>query len=118
MNNQNLTKILKLLIIGLSISGIIIYLCIFPFIGKYFIEVLPEASSWYWPWLSFSWITAIPCFIVLVLMWQFSSTIKDNEVFSKLNAKRILNISKLSILDTIIVIIGNIILLFADKNHP
>lgn len=118
MNNDTLSKVLKLLIIGLAISGLVIYLFIFPFIGKSFIEVLPEASSWYWPWLSFLWITGIPCFMVLILMWQFTSTIKDNKVFSRLNATRILNISKLSILDTIIVIVGNLILLFADKNHP
>lgn len=50
------------------------------------IEVYPEFSYCYHPWLIFLWILAVPCFIALVLAWKIFKNIEEDHSFCMENA--------------------------------
>ena len=73
MNQKKLSLWLKAIMIGVGICGLIVYLGILPNIGSYLKDSYPEFSAWHWPWMIFLWLTAVPCYAVLVLGWRSTS---------------------------------------------
>ena len=86
MNQQKLSSWLKAIIIIIGFCGLIVYFGILPNCGSSLRESYPEFASWYWPWMIFLWITAIPCYAILVLAWKIAVNIGENKSFSSSNA--------------------------------
>jgi hypothetical protein len=118
MDQVRLSRWLKAIIIGTGICGTVIYFLVFPMIGKDIVSDYPEFHSWYWPWLIFLWITAVPCYIALVSGWKIAADIGRDRSFSFENAKRLKLISILAAADAILVFAGNLIFLFLNMSHP
>ena len=108
---------LKLTIIFTGLLGLVFYFWAIPFIGQCIEEQVPEYSHAYTPWLTLFWITAIPCYITLVILWQVIRSIDRDELFRPDNAKRFRNISRLVYTDIIIFMAGNILFLYMNINH-
>lgn len=82
-----LSRWLKIMIIGLGICGAVIYAAIIPSLADAAAEAYPEFSGWRPPWLVLIWITAVPCYIVLVFAWRIAANIGRNRSFTAANAK-------------------------------
>ena len=118
MNQKKLSLWLKAVIIAVGICGLIVYFGILPTIGSDLTDSYPEFSSWHWPWLIFLWMTAIPCYIILVLAWKIAVNIGNDHSFSVENAELLQSIAWLIAGDILFFFLGNVIFLFLNMNHP
>lgn len=118
MNQKKLSRWLKAVIIGVGICGLIVYLGLLPVFGDSLLTEYPEFSSWRWPWLIFLWITAVPCFIILVLAWKIAANIGEDRSFSAENAGLLRNIAVLIVGDILFFFLGNAVFTFLSMNHP
>lgn len=118
MEQKNLSKWLKCIIIGVGICGIIVYAFVFPFCGTSLKEMYPEFSNRFWPWMIFLWISGIPCFAVLAFAWKVATNIGLDKSFSDENAKLFKWISVLAASDSVFFFIGNVLMLLLNMSHP
>ncbi len=118
MKQKSLSNWLKVILIGIGVCGLVFYLYILPDWGRSLADHYPEYAGAYWPWLTFLWATAIPCYAVLVLGWNIAGNIGRDKSFSFENAKLLKWISYLAAGDTAFFFAGNIVLLFMNMNHP
>ena len=118
MEQKALSKWLKIIIVGCAICGLIIYGGIIPALGKDIAIDNQELAYCYYPWLLFIWASGIPCYIVLLLGWNISTRIGNNQSFCIENAKDLKNISILAAIDSIFVFVMNIVYLILNMNHP
>lgn len=118
MSQFKLSRWLKAIIIGSGICGTIIYLYIFPFWGNDIAVSNSEFAFWYWPWLIFLWLTAIPCYATLICSYKIANEIGRDNSFSSKNAKLLKLISIYAAADSAFLFIGNIIFLLLNMNHP
>lgn len=119
MKQEILAKWLKIIIIGVSICMLIVYAYVTPAFGSNLVyNMYPEFISWYKPWLIFILITAIPIILALASCWRIASEIGRDNSFSYKNAKMLKRIAVLAIADAGYFFLGNVVLLFANMNHP
>lgn len=118
MNQSNLSRWLKFITIAVGIIGAVVFFVLLPMIGKDIIHVNKEYAGFYWPWLIFIWIMAIPCYMVLILFWDICGQIKKNKSFSERNVKNLVWISRLAIFDIILCFVGNVIFAVFNMSHP
>ena len=117
MEQKTLAKWLKVILIGVTICGLIVFFVIVPAIGKSTVEEWPEFANRYWPWLIFSWLFAIPCFIIVYFCWKIVDNIGKDQSFCLQNADYFKWISLLAGSDSRFLFIGNIVLMFMNMNH-
>lgn len=118
MNQKNLSTWLKGILIGAAICGLIVYAGILPFCSYEIVRTNPSYSGYFYPWMIFLWITAIPCYMALVYGWRIFTEIGRDNSFSYENAESLKQISRLALLDTVYFFIGNLIFLFLQMSHP
>ena len=118
MEQKTFATLLKLIIIGTGIFGAFICFYIFPAFGQITVNMYPEFSYAYWPWLIFLWMAAIPCFCVLFFGWQIATNIGKDKSFSMENAKWMKWIAWMAAGDSAFFFVGNVVLLFCNINHP
>ena len=118
MSQANLSKWLKLIIIGVAVCGAVVYGFILPELGKELVDGAPEFSGFFWPWLIFFWVTGIPCYIALALCWRIAGHIGANRSFCAENAKLLQRIAVLAAADSGLVFAGNVGFFLASMNHP
>ena len=109
---------LLIIIILIALCGLLIYSWGLPYIGQGIISNNPEFSHWYWPWLIFLWCTGIPCYIVLYFMWKILQDVRREKAFTEDNARRFKRIAQFTVADVILFMVGNIVLLLLNMNHP
>ena len=71
-----------------------------------------------WPWLISIWVSAIPCYMVLLLGWFVSTNIGKDNSFSKENAKHLKWVSFMALIDVVYYFAINGIFLLLDMSHP
>lgn len=118
MSSRTLGSLMRVSVIAAAISGLFLCIYVIPSWGRGIVSANPELSGWYWPWLVFAWLTALPCFVVLFYVWKVSDTVMKDTVFTMLAAKRVKMGSVLLLLDAALLFIGNVILLLSNMNHP
>ncbi|MFI3327145.1 MAG: DUF2975 domain-containing protein [Clostridia bacterium] len=118
MEQSKLSVWLKSVIIGVGICGLIVYSLVIPSLGSSIVYSYPEFSHCYIPWIIFTVITSVPCFVALVFAWKISNEIGKDNSFSYKNAKYLKNISNLAIADVVIFFVGNTIFLLLNLSHP
>lgn len=118
MEQNSLSKWLRLVLVGLGICLLMVYLFIIPSYGRSLVYQYPEFSNRYWPWLIFLWVTGLPCYTALYFGWKISTSIGMDRSFSLSNAKLLKWISWLAAGDSVFFFIGNVILLLFNMSHP
>jgi hypothetical protein len=118
MKQSNLSKWLKVVIIGLGICGAAVYLYILPFFGSGLATDYPEFAHCFWPWMIVMWVTAVPCYFILACAWQIATEIGRDHSFSHKNARLLKYISGLALADTTFYFLVNILYLLLGMNHP
>ena len=109
---------LKITVITTGLLGAVFYIWALPSVGKFIAEVSPEFAGAYYPWLVLFWITAVPCYTALVLLWKVIKSIDSDELFQKVNADRFRLVEKLAFTDAAVFMVANIVFLFLNFNHP
>lgn len=118
MEIRKLSKFLKFILTGLFVLGLIFYIFILPLIGKTIVEVNPELSNWYLPWLIFLSLTSIPILLGLFYSAKISKNISYDLAFTEENSKYLKYISRLALIDSVFFFLGNIVMLLLNMNHP
>ena len=118
MSSRTLGFLMRLSVLAAAICGVFLCLYVIPSWGESIIYENPEFSGWFWPWLIFAWVVALPCFAVLVFVWKVSGAVTRDTVFTFLTAKWVKMGAVLLLFDAAFLFIGNVILLFLGMNHP
>lgn len=118
MTQQSLSKWLRGIIIGIAACGIIIYGGLLPMFGKELAAENPEFAYCYYPWLIVLWISAIPCYFVLLNGWKITAEIARDNSFSLENAHYLKRICMFALADSAYFFIANLVLFFLNMNHP
>ena len=118
MNFKSISIWIKVVLIGFAICGITLAAIAFPQLGESIVNANPEFSYAYTPWMIFLCIALVPCYAVLVLGWIIASNISRDSAFSQVNARLLKAVAFLSAGDSAFFLLGNIVLLFLNMNHP
>lgn len=118
MKSRTLAILIRIILAGFALCGIGIYIFILPSIGQSFVDHAPEFSYAYVPWMIFLLITLIPCYIVVVLGFMIASRIAKEDAFSFANSKLLKGVAICAAADSAFFLLGNIVLLFVNMNHP
>ncbi len=118
MKQKSLSRWLKIITIGMAIIGAVLYFAVFPVIGNEMAERYPEYAHCFYPWLIFLWLTAVPCYIVLIFVWKTAGNIGRDNSFCKDNAVMMKNIFLLAAIDSAFFFVGNIVYWLIGFNHP
>ena len=118
MQQSSFAKWLKLIVIGVGICLTILCAWIIPTLGESLKLQYPEVSSFFYPWLIFLWLSAIPCYLVLVIAWKIFTNIGNDQSFTTINAKYLKWISYLAAIDSFFFFVVNIIFWLLNMNHP
>ena len=116
MRQENLAKWLKFIFVGVGICGAAVYLYILPELERRMVQQHPDLYRAYHPWLVLICITAIPCYIALVLAWKIAGQIGRDKSFSMENASYLKWISVLAAGTAGYFFVGNVILLILNMN--
>ena len=123
MSQKSLARWIKGILLGFGIFGMIFCICIIyfgviPLFGRDIYADMSEVSDMFTPWMIFLLITAIPCYIFLVMGWKIANNIESDRSFCEENASYLTKMAYLALSDTIFFFLGNIILLFLKMSHP
>ena len=86
--------------------------------GKELAAENPEFAYCYYPWLIVLWISAIPCYLVLLNGWKIATEIARDNSFSLENAHYLKRICMFALADSAYFFIANLVLFFLNMNHP
>ena len=64
MKQKSLSGWLRVITVGMALVGAVLYFAVFPFLGNDAVQQYPEYSNWFYPWIIFLWLTAVPCYCV------------------------------------------------------
>ena len=108
MKQDALAKWLKFIIVGVGFCGLLTYTVIMPRFAAYLVRQNSMLEKNVLPWLILIWISAIPCYAVLVLGWKIADNIRRDRSFSYENAEYLKWVSYLSMADAAFVFLANI----------
>ena len=97
MNRHTLARRLRAILIGIALCGLLFYLILLPWILR---RTLPQQSPAQWAYLIPLWISAVPCYAVLVYGWRIVHNIALDRSFCRENAAYLRAISSLAMIDT------------------
>ncbi|MCH4083837.1 MAG: DUF2975 domain-containing protein [Olsenella sp.] len=98
--------------------GIAICAVVVPQVGQAIVYDYPEFQGWYIPWLSFTWLFALPLFAALALVWKLAASLAADKPFTSSNARLLKAISRLAAGDAAFFLVGNVALWLTGMNHP
>lgn len=116
MRSDALAKWLKAIIIGVGICGLLTYMVILPRFGLYLVEQNSMLRKNLSPWMILIWISAVPCYAVLLLGWKISTNIGKDESFSENNAMYLKWIAYLALGDSVFLFVAHVFFLVLDMS--
>ena len=118
MKQSHLALWLKGILAGTGVCGAAVYVYLLPFWSRELAAGDAALSGLYWPWLIFLWLTALPCYAVLVYGWKIAGEIGRDNSFCYKNARRLQRVAALAAGDTVFFFAGNLLLLALGHCHP
>lgn len=118
MDKKFLAKALKLIVLASALCGMVLYGYALPQVGTSMAEKLPEFAHCRLPWLVFLWMSGIPCFCVLLVVWKIAHSIQKDMEFAASNSQRFHLIALFAAGDAVFFFAGNLLLWLLGKNHP
>ena len=118
MRSQTLALLMKISVLGAAVCGVFICIFVVPAFGNDIVYSNPELGGWYWPWLIFTWLVALPCFVILIEVWRVSNSVRNETVFTLKTAKLVRSGVILLLCDAALLFAGNVCLLLCNMNHP
>ena len=117
MSQKQLAVLLKTIIVGLTVCGVLVCVFLIPYFAD---SVLKNShlSAWYWYWIAVVYIAIAPWFIVLFLVWKIAVSIEQDQSFTKRNARLLKHISYISLSDSAFFLVIHIIFALLNMSHP
>ncbi|MDR1691888.1 MAG: DUF2975 domain-containing protein [Oscillospiraceae bacterium] len=117
MTSKTLSILLRAAAVAVALSGLAICaLFLPPLVADTAGEAYGLSAGWCW--LIFLWVSALPCFVILVYIWMTSSAVGAEEVFTLRVARWVRNSALLLFIDVGFFFLGNIVLWLIGWNHP
>ncbi|MBR2742394.1 MAG: DUF2975 domain-containing protein [Clostridia bacterium] len=118
MGQRALSVWIKVIICLIAVCGLVVYFVVIPSYGHELVVKYPEYAGAYQPWITFIWLTAIPAYIVLFLVWMTAENIGRDKSFSRVNAKYLKWIALLAAIDSVFFFVGNVVFAAIGISHP
>lgn len=122
MKPKNFSLMMKVVIIMIAVFGALFYFLFVPMMGRemqqFYTNDLAYYNKLFYAWIVLIWLTAIPCYAVLVIAWKMAVSVQNDTQFSHKNSGRLSKIALLAIIDGTFFFVMNIVYLFANLNHP
>lgn len=118
MSSKTLGNLMRGSVIAAAICALFLCLYAIPSWGRSMALANPGFSDWFWPWLIFAWLFAVPCFAILVFIWKVSGAVIRETVFTTQTAKWVKTGAVLLLSDAAFLFVGNVVLLLLDMSHP
>ena len=123
MSQKSLSNWLKIIIVLMAICGIVVYAYAFPELIASLVPTIAKDSTekfasmgLYFEWMIIFWISAIPCYIVLILGWFIACNIGKDKSFTVANAKYLKYIMIVTLIDCIYFFIANVMMFSNGKS--
>jgi hypothetical protein len=117
MSSKTLGRLMYASVIAVALCGLMICLLVVPAVGRDIVLANPEFSGWFWPWLVFVWLFALPCFGILVYVWKVSGAVANEAVFTVRTAGWVRMGSLLMFAAAVIALVGNVVLAWLGMHH-
>lgn len=111
MNHTKLSKGLKLLIVCAALCGIAVYI-------RICLEVTPETSARYLPWLVILGCVYVPCYAALGICWKVAASVGADRSFTLENSRRFHWIAALALGDSLAFFLANVVYWLVGLGHP
>jgi hypothetical protein len=118
MSSKSSGSLMRVSVIATAICGLFLCIYVIPSFGQSINYTYPEFSSWFWPWLIFTWLVALPCFAILVFVWKVSGAVMRETVFTLQTAKWVKMGALLLLSEAVLLFVGNVLLMLLNMNHP
>ena len=118
MKQKELSNWLKLVIVLLAICCLVLAVFIVPEQGSEFIEEHTDYADLFLPVLICVELTFIPVFAALFHVWGIAVDIGRDMSFSIKNALRLRSVSRLALLDTLVYVVGALVLVIMERAYP
>lgn len=118
MKPKTIAVLMRIILIGFALCGIGLLAVAFPSLGMSLVYDNPEFSFAYVPWMTLLCVCAAPCYAILVLGWLIAGNIARGNAFSIADSKLLKAIAVIAGADSLLFLLGNIIYLFLNMNHP
>ena len=115
MSAKSLCLSVRAAVIAVALCGIVLCVFVLPFRGT---QIADFGAAGNMAWLWFLWISSIPCYAILVLVWFVSGAIKREQAFTAIVAKWIKYASLLLLADAGFFIAGNIVFALIGMHRP
>ena len=123
MSQKSLSNWLKIIIVLMVICGIVVYVYAFPELMSSLAPAMAQSSTQkfagmgvYFEWMIILWISAIPCYMVLIFGWFIASNIGKDKSFTVVNAKYLKYIMIITLVDCIYFFIANVLMFSGGKS--
>jgi hypothetical protein len=103
-------------VIAVAVCGLFLCAFVIPAWGGTVTRENPEYSGWFWPWLIFAWLVAIPCFAILIHIWKVAGAVEREAVFTMQTAKWVKSGAVLLLADAVLLFVGNVVLFMLSMN--
>jgi len=117
VTSKTLRILIRVAVIVIAICGGVVCFYFLPSFGRDLVYRLPENVHFYYPWLIFLWLSAAPCFAILVLIWKLSAITKREDIFTHKTARLVKAYTIMLFCDVFFFVAGNIIFLMLGMNH-
>jgi hypothetical protein len=118
MSAKALSIWVRLAAVASAVCGLTLCVWVLPAWGRDPFRTFPGFYEHFWPWLIFLWAAALPCFGILILVWQVADSIVRDNVFSRVTAKRISLAAGILLGDIAFFFLGNVVLMLLHMSHP
>lgn len=102
MGQKEIAIWLKGISIFIGIMGLVFFLWLMPKFAGDLRIMYEEVAFLYWPGMIYGWVIGIGCFAVLYQFWKVCNEIGKDNSFSKENAKSFKNISRITLILSVI----------------
>ena len=116
MDQKKLAIWLKAIVVGCALCGLLLFGFILPRYLAYAAEEVPDLP--HTAWNVFMWVLAVPCYAVLIFIWQMANEIGKDNSFSLENANHLRMIALLAGLDAGMLLVGNVIFMAMKHSIP
>ncbi len=118
MSSKSLCAMLRAAVIAVAFCAVIICAVLLPSLIDEALLAYPEFAHWKTPWVIFLWLAALPCFMILALIWKISGTVRNETVFTLPTARLVKAGAQLMLADVAFFFTGNVLFIFLNMNHP
>ncbi|OQC09839.1 MAG: hypothetical protein BWX74_00850 [Tenericutes bacterium ADurb.Bin087] len=122
MNTKKIAALIRFAIAFIFLCGIVMVFVWYPLtvsitiVGPVPVEPTLEQNIQGYTQLAFYWLTSLPCFIILGIVWKITINIKQNDGFTSKDVKLLNKANLLLLIDLPIFLIGNLIFMFLKLN--